>query len=257
MKQIIVVALGVLLLATSAVYAQPVQSGPYTGTPAGTSTGDVLWSQLDDPTGSAFTDQSFEAVYAAYDSWGGDDFDMSVGGCATAGLGSLFTPGSLTVAGSNPFFVNVAFYKDAGGVPGAVFAGCDFPANTNFTSAGDGDLTIDVEGCKPPPGLVWFSQNVRMDFNLFGQHYWATRASANLDPGVWKNPGNGFGNGCTDWQPANAVCGMTGEDWLFELSEWGYAGARCGGVPAIGPFGVVVLVLALGGGSAYVLRRRR
>ena len=54
MTQIIVVALGVLLLATSTVFAQPVQSAPYTGTPAGTSSGDILWSQLDEPTGEAF-----------------------------------------------------------------------------------------------------------------------------------------------------------------------------------------------------------
>ena len=206
MKQIIVVALGVMLLSTSAVYAQPVPSAPYTGSPAGTSTGDVLWSQLDDPTGSTFTDQSFEAAYAAYDSWGGDDFIMSVGGCATAGLGSLFTPGQLTVAGSNPFFVNVAFYADAGGLPGSIV--CDFAANANFSSAGDGDLTIDVEGCTLPLGTWWFSQQVRMDYNPFGQHYWATRISARNNPGVWKNPGNGFGYGCLDWQPANAVCGM-------------------------------------------------
>jgi len=31
-----------LLLATSAIYAQPVLSAPYTGTPAGTSSGEVL-----------------------------------------------------------------------------------------------------------------------------------------------------------------------------------------------------------------------
>jgi len=52
---------------------------------------------------------------------------------------------------------------------------------------------------------------------------------------------------------------MTGEDFLFELSGWGGCGG-CGGgegqIPAINPFGAVLMVLALGGGSAYVLRRR-
>ena len=256
MRQVILVVLGTILLATNAIHAQPVRSAPYTRTPAGTSSGDVVWTQLDEPTGQAFTDQAFEAAYAAYDSWGGDDFIVPWGGCWREELTSLFTPGSLTGSGSNPFFVNVAFYADAGEFPGAVLGGCDFPANTNFTSD-DGDLTIDVEGCWPPGGHTWFSQQVRMDFDPFGQHWWATRSSANENPGVWKNPGNGFGNGCIDWEPANAVCGMTGDDWLFELSGWGSSGDGCEGVPATGPFGMTVLVLALGGGGAYVLRRRR
>jgi hypothetical protein len=249
-----------LLLVTSAIYAQPVRSGAYTGTPAGTSSGNVLWSQLDEPTGSAFTDQAFEASYAAYDSWGGDDFTIaqpaSPGTRSLAwALDQLFTPGSVTVAGSSPFFMNIAFYEDGGGIPGAVVSGCDFPANTSFTSAGDGDLTVDVSGCELDMGTKWFSQQVRMDFNPVGQHYWATKISANENPGVWKNPGDGFGNGCTDWQPANAVCGMNGEDFLFELS--GTAVETQEGAPAVGPVGALLLLLALGGGSAYVLRRRR
>jgi hypothetical protein len=256
MKQVVFVVLGTLLVATNAIHAQPVRSAPYTGTPAGTSSDDVVWSQLDEPSGEAFIDQAFEAQYAAYDNSGGDDFIYDgwsrylIGG----GFDSLFTPGSLSVPGASPLFVNVAFYVDAGGLPGAVLDGCDFPANTNFTSD-NGDLTIDVEGCWPLGGHIWFSQQVRMDFNPFGQHYWATRASSNESPGVWKSPGDGFDTGCTDWQPANAVCGMPGEDWLFELTRrWG---DPLEGVPATGPFGEIMLVLALGGGSAYVLRRRR
>jgi hypothetical protein len=258
MKHSLTVLAAFLLLATSAAHAEMVPSGTYTGTAAGTSSGDVLWSQLDEPTGSAFTDQGFEAVYAAYDSWGGEDFTVD----ATSWiLDSLFTPGSVTVAGSNPFFVSHAFYRDAGGQPGAPIGGCEFPANTNFSSAGDGDFTTDVSGCSAPGGLTWFSQQIRMDFDPWGQHYWATRNSARSHPGVWKNPGNGFGNGCLDWQPANFVCGMTGEDWLFELS--GTLGNddpclppnKCS--PAVGPFGVVLMVLSVGGVSAWVLRRRR
>lgn len=215
------------------------------------SAGDVLYSQLDDPSGSAYTDQSFEAPYAAYDGTGADDFEVT----AAAGwdIETLNTPGSQTGTG-NPFFINNAFYADAGGLPGAVLDGCDFPGNTAFVHD-LGDLSITVE-CNAPAGTAWVSQSVRQDFNPFGQHFWATRATAVATPAVWRNPGNGFGSGCIDWSPANAVCGMTGEDFLFEL-----LGAErttgTGGVPAVGPFGVAMMILALGGGSAYVLRRRR
>jgi hypothetical protein len=252
MKKVIVL-FGILLLAStvaSAAMTDTMNRVPSTHTSAG----DVLWSQLDEPTGAAFTDQAFEAPYAAYDADGGEDFVVTAG--ANWDLDTIFTPGSLTVAGSNPFFVNIVFYADAGGLPGAVT--CDFTANTNVTSAGDGDLTMDVSGCNLTEGNAWFSQSVRMDFNPLGQHYWATRGTAaGTYPGVWKNPGNGFGNGCLDWQPANAVCGMTGEDWMFELTGMENTGGTGGGVPAIGPFGAVLMIVSLGAGSAYVIRRRR
>jgi hypothetical protein len=235
-------------LASAAFTAKTADSGAFSMASAG----DVLYSQLDDPSGSAYTDQSFEAPYAAYDGTGADDFEVT----AAAGwdIETLNTPGSQNPGPGQPFFVNNAFYADAGGVPGAVLADCDFPGNTAFTHD-LGDLSITVE-CNAPNGLTWVSQSVRQDFNPFGQHFWATRATAVGNPAVWKNPGDGFATGCVDWSPANAVCGQTGEDNLFEL-----LGAErttgTGGVPAVGPFGVAMMILALGGGSAYVLRRRR
>ena len=78
--------------------------------------------------------------------------------------------------------------------------------------------------------------------------------SANGNPGVWKNPPDGHGTGCLDWQPFNAVCGLPGEDWMFELSGTAVPGQE--GVPAIGPFGAVLLIASLAAGGAYVLRRR-
>jgi hypothetical protein len=159
--------------------------------------------------------------------------------------------------------VNHAFYYDAGGEPGGVIPGCDFPGNTDFTSDGHGDLsTILGNGSCVLDVIerIWVSQNVRQDFNPFGQHVWASRTGAVGNPAVWKNPGDGFAVGCVDWEPANAVCGATGEDLLFEVLGqdihdcFGFPGGDP--VSAIGPSGVVLMILSLGGGSAYILRRR-
>jgi hypothetical protein len=251
----LVVGVALVLFAGSLASAAFNKSMLNDGAFSGPSGGGVLYSQLDDPSGSAFTDQSFEAPYAAYDGTGADDFAVTDGGGWD--ISTLNTPGSVTVPGSNPFFVSNAFLADAGGEPGAVLSDCDFPGNTAFTSAGDGDLSIEVE-CNAPAGTTWVSQTVRMDFNPFGQHFWATRATAAGTPAVWRNPGNGFGSGCLDWEPANSVCGQVGQDFLFELLGAPRTGqTNTGGVPAVGPFGVALMVLALGGGSAYVLRRRR
>jgi len=239
---------------TSAAMVKAVNCfGPGSCILTGVSGGDVLYSQTDDPSGSAFTDQEFEAVYAAYSAESGDDFNVT---SATGwDLTTLATPGIQT-SGGTPFFVNHFFYADGGGIPGAVLDNCDFPANTSFTHD-LGNIAADVSGCNVEPGVNWFSQQVRQDFVPFGQHFWATRLSAAGTPSVFRNPGNGFGSGCLDWSPGNAACGQVGQDMQFELS----GGDRPGGtttspVPAVGPFGIALMVLGLGAGSAYVMRRR-
>jgi hypothetical protein len=249
----LVLGAALVLVAGSFAQAAFVSKVPYSGTFTMPSGGDVLFSQLDDPSGSAWTDQEFEAVYAAYNSEGGDDFNVS--DAAGWDLTTINTPGIQT-AGGTPFFTNHFFYADGGGAPGAVLDGCDFPANTSFTHD-LGDLSTDVTGCNTPGGINWFSQNVRQDFVPFGQHFWATRASSNGSEAVFRNPGNGFGSGCLDWAPANTVCGMTGSDFQFELLGAVRTGGDPGGqVPAVGPFGIALMVLGLGAGSAYVMRRR-
>lgn len=219
--------------------------------------GDILWGQLDDPGLYANTVQAFEANYAGYNSEGADDFDVT--DAAGWDVTTINTPGSAQNLGESPFFISNAFYEDAGGLPGALI--CDQPANLNFTDDGDGSYSVTVE-CNIPSGVAWMAEFPRADLAVQGQFFWGARASTNLSEGVWRNPGGawgspnllGTGDACNDWAPMNAVCLFSGVDWLFELLGSVRQG---GGVPAVGPFGVVLMVLALGGGSAYVMRRRR
>jgi hypothetical protein len=248
--------LGLVLGAALVLFAGSLASAAFVkGVPIADSTfnmtsgGVVLYTQLDDPSGSAWTDQDFEAIYAAYSSEGADDF--VVGDAAGWDLTTLNTPG-LQSGGGSPSFVNHFFYADGGGVPGAVLADCDFPGNASFTH-NLGDIAADVTGCHTPAGSTWFSQSVRQDFVPFGQHYWATRLTAANTPAVFRNPGNGFGSGCLDWAPANSVCLMAGADFLFEVVGENPIPPT---TPAVGPFGIALMVLGLGAGSAYVMRRR-
>ena len=259
MRKIRVFALLSCLLAIPAL-AQPVrqaacpQGGCNLTQPSG---GDILYSQLDDPSGYVFVDQQFEAIYAVYDAEGADDFvvDDSAGWNVTI----LSTPG-IQSAGGVPFFTNHFFYADAGGVPGAPLDGCQYPAHTDFVHDA-GNLTIAVD-CDIFEGAAWFSQQVRQDFSVSAQHFWATRSSAANTPALFRNPGNGFGSDCLDWGPANSVCGMTGADYRFELAgNPASIGDPCLGsncpVPAAGPFGTFLIGLTLAGASGWLLRRRR
>lgn len=218
--------------------------------------GDILYTQIDDPSGYAFTDQEFEAVYAAYDCEGADDFEIT--DAAGWDISEIITPG-LQTAGGAPSYTSHFFYEDAGGLPGSPVDDCDFPANTNFVHD-QGNLLTQV-ACRVGSGVYWFSQQVRQDFVPSGQHLWATRLGTVNDPAAFRNPGNGFGFGCVDWAPANAVCGMTGSDFQFAFVGGPASIGDCLGdpavcVPALGPLGATLICLALGAAGAWVLRRR-
>ena len=232
----------------------------------------VFYSQLDDPSGYALVDQAFEATYAAYSAEAADDFTIGhipgTGDC-TFLIQTMASPGIQSAPPSDPASVSTFFYSDAAGRPGALLEDCRFPGNTSFETDGFGDLmvTFDLPCPIDPFAHHWVSQQVRQDFlPVGGQHSWATRASAESNPAVWRNPGNGFGTGCSDWQPANSVCGARGQDMLFELvgiaTNCEICVPCCGegcadGVPASSPVGLVGLALALGGAAAWVLRRER
>jgi hypothetical protein len=251
---LLVVAAAVVLFAGSLVPAAVMQKQKPGGVnaPHFISGGAVLYSQLDASSGNGAPDQLFEAVYAAYNTEGADDFVVSGGPWAVGGLN---TPG----IGGNSIHVNVTFYADAGGSPdAAAIAGCEYLGVTDYTDAA-GDLSINLSpSCSLANGTYWVAQEVRQDFLTSGQHFWGNRNVQTGNQSVWRNPGNGFGTGCTDWTP-QTVCGVGGgasPDFLFELTEGAGPGPTTV-TPAVGPFGMLMTVLALGGGSAYVLARRR
>jgi hypothetical protein len=254
----LLVGAAVLLFSVSIVPAVQMQSqkaGGNNNVPHFPSGGTVLYSQLDAASGNGAPDQEFEAVYAAYSSEGADDFQVSGG---PWNVGGLNTPG----IGGGSIHVNVVFYADAGGTPAAApVAGCDYQGVTDYTDAA-GDLSINLNPpCVLNNGTFWVAQEVRQDFTTAGQHFWGDRNVQSGSEGVWRNPGNGFGLGCTDWTP-KTVCGVgsaTAPDFLFELTgpDGQDTTTTTTGTPAVGPFGMLMTVLALGGGSAYVMARRR
>ena len=215
----------------------------------------VLYDQLDNASGNGAPDQAFEVSYEAYSAEGADDFEVTdtegwdVDGSAAPGTGG------------NSSFVNVAFYADAGGVPAAApESGCEYLGLTTYTDT-LGDLEITFPACNLGPGMYWYAQQVRQDFNPNGQHFWSNRAIISNSPAVWRNPGDGFATGCVAWEEMQ-ICRVGGgfPDFLFQILgevRTGGTSTTGGGVPAVGPFGMLMMVLALGGGSGYVLARRR
>ena len=210
---------------------------------------EVLYDQTDFASGNGAPDQDLE--YDVADSEAADDFEVTdLGGWAILGVNTV---------GSNQgipsMHVNITFYADEGGLP-AETPKCEFLEITTYTDNG-GSLEIDLPtACNLLPGVYWLAQEVRQDFNPSGQHFWSNRTVQTLSEGVWRNPGNKFGTGCVDWTPQTdcGVGGGTNPDFLFQIIGVGDPGDP---TPAVGPFGMLLTVLALGGGSGYILARRR
>ena len=248
-----------LLLAGSAV-AQPVLESQGAAAPRLPGGAAVLYDQTNNSSGNGSPDQDFEPAFDIYDSMAADDFivDNPVGwdidGVETVG----------TNAGVPSTNVSVTFYGDGGNEePNRNDVICEYielVQGVDYTDAG-GSLSITLPVvCKILSGTkAWMSVFVRQDFGTSGQHFWSNRTTIDFDGAVWKNAGNGFGTGCVDWTTMT-FCGVGGgfPDFLFQiLGEKNDTGDGTDGTPAVGPFGVLLMVLALGGGSGYVMARRR
>jgi hypothetical protein len=220
-----------------------------------TSTGLILYSQMDFASGNGAPDQEFEATYSQYDSEGADDFLVTGGPWVVC---DFHTNGSGSGGSIN---LDVNFYPNVAGNPGPTpVPGCSYEDITDYTDAA-GDLDANFSPCcSLDNGTYWVALDVRQDFVTDGQHFWSDRTVQSGSEARWRNPGGGFigaGVDCPDWEPKASSCGVgaaTAPDFLFELTAEKPATTA---TPAVGPFGMLMTVLALGGGSAYVLARRR
>lgn len=177
----------------------------------------LLYDQTDSAGGNGAPDQNFEAAFDQYDSEGADDFVVP-GGTAWS-VSEIRTVGTQSTGGS-AVSVNVNFYADNAGFPDATaVAGCSYPALIPAETAGSYVLTLPT-ACVLPPGTYWVAIQSNQDFGGGnGQHFWSNRSVASNSGAVWRNPGNGFGTGCVNWDRMTTcgVGGGTNPDFLFQV----------------------------------------
>ena len=210
---------------------------------AGSAFGAVLYDQTDNASGNGAQEQDYEPMFDTYDSEGADDFVVT--GTSGWDIDGVITVGTTGQGGSNS--VSVTFYGDGGDQkpdPDNVLCSyVDLQPGVDYTDAG-GSHTITLPTvCSIPGGTkAWVNVHTRQDFFASGQHLWSTRSATSFDGAVWRNPGNGFGTGCTEWT-AMSSCGVGGGgDFLFQIlgteAEHGFQLIRqtlnAGGNPAGG-----------------------
>ncbi len=197
-------------------------SQPSFNNPNGATT---LYSQIDNPSGNGAPAQNFSSSNDAYDAEGADDFVVPAGGW-TIGLVNLVT----TVGTPTSTVAAVTFYSDAAGLPGA--AVCSYPTAPAVISTTNTVITLPTD-CTLSAGTYWVGVSIDLNFGSFGQVFWSNRTTQSNGAGAWRNPGDGFGSGCTAFT-AMTTCGVgggTNPDFLFQLV--GEVGG--GGVPLAPP----------------------
>lgn len=248
MKNVLTLLIVLSMAFSQILVAQTLQTshqGPSTPAPSSVAgaTVDLTFSQASD-LGNGAPAQIFEAVNAPFDSETADDFVVPAGGSRTI---VSFTPLMFSTVGlpvwEGPLIMTV--YADAGGAPGAVVF------QESFFNPIVSDQLFSTN-CPPlAPGTYWIGVQVDMDFNggTFGQSFWDVSSENTAGPGLvsFRNPGDGFGTGCTDWAPIQ-VCGVgggvaPGAAFNLELSEEIIEDVAP--IPTMGEWGLMVLGIML------------
>jgi bacillolysin len=182
---------------------------------------ETLWDQTSSIATYGMASQEFEAVNAAYDCMAADDFVVPGAG-APWGLGGVHVPGHYSDLGYTPL-VNVEIFNNSSGVPGtSVCSYSGLQAGIDFSDdAGDFSIRLPTS-CVLAAGTYWLSVVADMDYLSRGQWYWTERTVQSGNPYVWKNPGDGFETGYTDWTPN--LSGDTPPNPDLGFSLWKAAG---------------------------------
>ncbi len=189
-----------------------------------TSPAAVLYDQTDSSSGVAISSQDFETEFDTYDTQAADDFSVPAGEIWT--INEIYIPGQYWNGTGPVGCVNLYFYENVGALPGMeVYNAPCVPWDTDD----NGSLTIPLSTpAVLSTGTYWLSVQARMDFYSGGQWGWAERTVQSNSESAWRNPGGGFGTGCTDWGYSVSGCSVgIYPDLLFRLSGESAPATRC------------------------------
>jgi hypothetical protein len=218
----------------------------------------VLWDQSN-TAANGVASQDFEAATESMSTFGADDFTNAQPWHIETihVLGTVVTRTSL----ANASALHWEIYQNNGGVPAGFPGGGSAPlwsitlpptdAQVTLTDS-ETDVTLALTSpIDLPPGVYWLVFYPSMDFTSFGQWFWSTATTANLQVAQMINPGGGFGQGI-DWTNMQIFTGnVTEHDLAFRLD-----GQIAAGVPTLGQWGMIFFVLLLAAASFMVIRRR-
>jgi hypothetical protein len=211
---------------------------PHAARPSGTT---VLYDQTDE-FASGVPTQDRQPADDAFDSFAADDFTVTdVNGWTVSGFNftvAFQTDGELVDAPAGATY-NITVYADANREIGTSI--CTYGGLPGTYDVSSTRLSVALpHGCVLPTGIYWLSMQVVADAPP--QAFWM---NAFFFDGVlesygsvakWKNPGGGFGVGCTDWTPLSECADADGNgvgaaipNYLFQVVGFvnGNGGFNC------------------------------
>jgi Ca2+-binding RTX toxin-like protein len=202
------------------------------GAPPASAVDPPLYAQTtgDSGTGITITDSPTDQ----YDAEGAADFVVPPS--TTWNLSSVVAT-VVDLTGGDVNSIRVRIYADAAGTPGSVlFDQTD--ASTGNGAPADETITLNPV-ISLSSGTYWLSLQANAP-NF--QFYWETTSITTGAAGMWRNPNNGFGYGCTSFAPTTSCFTVAPvNDWLFQLlgTTGGGAGTCNGLTPTITGSGTI------------------
>jgi hypothetical protein len=181
---------------------------------------ETLLDQVDPTSPQSYPSQDFEASFNEFDSIIVDDFTVPAG--QSWSIEDVLARGRNTGSGTGTT-ARVTFYDDGGLEPGAARSAqsvpvADFP---RMQMALPAPVVL-------PAGSYWLSVESLMPAGSGdppNQWFWASNDEGEVgDPALFRNPGNGFESGCTEYKPVGQCAlfgipgGPAGHDMSFALS---------------------------------------
>jgi len=247
-KRVTVFALAIMMILPVISFAQITATGKTGNLPQFSGTRAVLYEQLNYAPASNITSQDFEAAFDPYDNQGADDFVVP------AGL--VWNIQTITAVGSGSTtanLVNLFIYADDSGQPAASPLYSFMSLTCDNTGA---ILTIDIPGgIQLPPGHYWLSVQYNAAFGIYGQWYWYNVATIYNNQAAWRNPGNGFGTGFTDWTPIVALPFLDYSNCDFAYVLEGDSGPYNPGIP-LSNWALVIGGMLIAAFTVFMIRRR-
>lgn len=156
----------------------------------------VLHDQLTPSATDNVNSQNFEPALNAYDDLGADDLVVPDGMVWRINQVEVSASGSGT---SQAATANLFLFADAGTLPGAeILNRANLPRGTGATYP---DLNIPVSDLPVlPPGHYWIGVQANLTFSPGSNNWWwRDRAPQFGQAAAWRQPGDGFGDGCTSF----------------------------------------------------------
>jgi hypothetical protein len=183
---------------------------------AGPASADVLWSQSGGDTGTFTTSQDYAGLLNTLDARAADDFAVPEGvrwRIEQVNVGGRYVPPSPATL---PSVVNVAFFGDAGAVPGEPVTS---EGVLNPGGVADGNFQIPINPVELDPGSYWVSvQSVQSGVEVW---QWANRSRVDGTDSTAIQPLVTFIGTCSAglWTADLTACGLPGigTDLVFDL----------------------------------------